>query len=360
MLRVWGGLHMRGLWGILFIACFGAAQSQAAGIGLVTGSDTGTYIQFGRDIAKVASSKGVDIIVKESEGSLANIRRMMSKENAGLGIVQSDVLGFLSSTVDISMRDISARIRLVFPFYNEEVHLFARKEIQTLDDLNGKRIVVGTKGSGNWLTANNILRLAGIIPGESLEMGPKPAVSAVLAGDADAMFYVAGKPVTVFSRIQDLLDNPDYAPLVGQVHFVSLDHPAILNEYVASEISSDDYAWLGERIKTAAVKAVLVGVDFSAKKNSYHRRRCSQLAKLGEAIREQFDQLQATGHPKWKEVDLDQKIGIWQRDTCSSPGATAARTPVKTTPVVTHTPPEDKPSDGQGKQKKILELLTRD
>ena len=360
MLRGWGGLRRRGLWVVLVAACLGAAQAQAAGIGLVTGSDTGTYIQFGRDIAKAARSQGVEIIVKESEGSLANIRRMMSKENAGLGIVQSDVLGFLSSTVDISTRDIASRIRLVFPFYNEEVHLFARKEIRTLNDLNGKRIVVGTKGSGNWLTANNILRLAGVVPGESLEMAPKPAVSAVLAGDADAMFYVAGKPVTVFSRVQELLDNPDYAPLVSQVHFVSLDHPAILNEYIVSEISPDDYAWLSERIKTAAVKAVLVAVDFSTKKNRYHRRRCAQLAKLGEAIREHFDQLQAMGHPKWKEVELDQKIGIWQRDTCSSPAATAMRAPAKTPPIVTQSAPKDKPSSLQGKRNKILELLTRE
>jgi hypothetical protein len=26
--------------------------------------------------------------------------------------------------------------------------------------------------------------------------------------------------------------------------------------------------------------------------------------------------LQHSGHPKWKEVDLNQDIGIWQRDAC--------------------------------------------
>jgi len=173
----------------------------------------------------------------------------------------------------------------------------------------------------------------------------------------------AGDPAPLLPDATALTDIPEDA-LSHSVDFCKeliIVDPAILNEYVASEISSDDYAWLGDRIKTAAVKAVLVGVDFSSKKNSYHRRRCAQLAKLGEAIREQFDQLQATGHPKWKEVDLDQQIGIWQRDTCSSPDVTAVQTPVKTTPpVATHTPPPDKPSDGQDKQKKILELLTRD
>lgn len=236
---------------------------------------------------------------------------------------------------------------------NEEVHLFARKDIKRISDLIGKRVVVGTKGSGNWLTANNILRLANITPGESLEMPPSTAVSAVLTGKADAMFYVAGKPVTVFTRIRGLLNNPDYAPLVKQVHFLPLDDGAILNEYVASDISSNDYSWLDGGIKTAAVKAVLVSFDFSSKRNAYFRKRCGELENLGIAIRDQFDHLKSTGHPKWKEVNLEQQIGIWQRDTCSSPNA------VQPAPVAAAKPDMKKP-DADQLMKAIENILTSD
>ena len=37
---------------------------------MVTGTATGTYIQFGQDIAKVAQSVGLEFLVKESEGSI--------------------------------------------------------------------------------------------------------------------------------------------------------------------------------------------------------------------------------------------------------------------------------------------------
>jgi TRAP-type uncharacterized transport system substrate-binding protein len=60
---------------------------------MVTGSKTGTYIQFGNDIAGVAKTVGLDILVKDSQGSIDNIKRINSKENATFGIVQSDVLG---------------------------------------------------------------------------------------------------------------------------------------------------------------------------------------------------------------------------------------------------------------------------
>ena len=328
-------------------------QARAEGIGIVTGSKTGTYIRFGRDIAKSAKKANLKLIVKESEGSLANIRRMVSKENAGLGIVQSDVLGFLNRSNDPEMRRIAHRLRLVFPFYNEEVHLFARTDIQRLSDLNGKRVVVGTKGSGNWLTANNILRLANIQPGESMELAPSSAVSAVLTGKADAMFYVAGKPVTVFTRIRGLQKNPKYAHLVKQVHFLPLDDANILNEYVPSSIESSDYSWVSGNTPTVAVKAVLVGFDFSSRRNAYYRTRCRQMATLGKAVRANFPTLLRSGHPKWKEVDLEQEIGIWQRDRCATPNA-------PTTMAKAESPSQPKNVDQEELMKAIEIILTSD
>jgi TRAP transporter TAXI family solute receptor len=298
--------------GLLFVP-----QLKAEGIGMVTGSKTGTYIKFGRDIAKMARKVGLDILVKKSEGSLDNIRLLVSRENAAFGIVQSDVLGFLSGDDDPATRRISGRLRLVFPFYNEEVHLFARREIRRFEDLDGKRVVVGTRGSGNWVTSTNLLRMLDVNPAERVELSPIDGASAVLAGDADAMFYVAGKPVQLFTNIRDMEKDPRYANLVREVHFVPLNHEKMLQEYVVAAIGSDDYEWLDETVPTVAVKAVLVSFDFSSKRNLYYRKRCEQLSKLGRVIRDNFAELQQTGHRKWKEVDLDEKIGIWRRDSCS-------------------------------------------
>ena len=49
---------------------------------MVTGSQTGTYIKFGNDIAGVAKTVGLEILVKDSQGSIDNIKRINSKENA--------------------------------------------------------------------------------------------------------------------------------------------------------------------------------------------------------------------------------------------------------------------------------------
>jgi len=314
----------------------------AESIGMVTGSNTGTYIRFRRDIAKVAQSVGLDILVKESEGSIDNIHRLVSAENAALGIVQSDVLGFLSRSTDAQVRRIAGRLRLIFPFYNEEVHLFARTGIQRFEDLSGRRIVVDTQGSGNWLTSNNLLRMMDINPAERMEPPPAEGVSAVLTGQAEAMLYVVGKLAKLFAAVHELQKDPRYAPLTKDIHFVPLTHAAMLQEYVASTIGPKDYAWLHETMSTVAVKAVLISFDFSSRKNAYFQKRCEALGKLGSVLQENFADLQRLGHPKWREVDLDQEIGVWERDTCSR---------------VVHRTPQQAPQSADDLLKAITDIL---
>jgi TRAP-type uncharacterized transport system substrate-binding protein len=45
-------------------------QAKADSIGMVTGSTTGTYFQFGHDIAKLPLTAGLEIRVKELEESI--------------------------------------------------------------------------------------------------------------------------------------------------------------------------------------------------------------------------------------------------------------------------------------------------
>jgi TRAP-type uncharacterized transport system substrate-binding protein len=128
------------LFGFMASSGFTAGMSP---MGMVTGSASGTYIQFGKQIAQVAQNEGIEIIVKTSGGSLDNIQRIRSKENAAMGIVQSDVLGFiLKRSEDPQLHQFVKHLRLIFPFYNEEVHLYANKEIKSITDLQGKRHII--------------------------------------------------------------------------------------------------------------------------------------------------------------------------------------------------------------------------
>ena len=296
----------------------GMAEDKRA-MGMVTGSESGTYIQFGKQIAEIAAKEGLDIIVKTSGGSLDNVLRIRSTENAALGIVQSDVLGFIQKkSDDPELRQFVRHLRLIYPFYNEEVHLYANKEIADIEDLQGKRVAIGTENSGNFVTSMNLFHIMQIEPLEYVTgLDPMDAAAAVISGEVDAMIYVAGKPVSLFTELEKIQSNPDLAPYFQNTHFVPLNQEAILKEYVASDISTSDYAWFDGQIPTVAVKAVLIGYDFSKGKTAYYQMRCKQLGTLSQAIRNHIETLKQNGHPKWAEVDLDQEIGIWTLDTCS-------------------------------------------
>lgn len=305
---------------VLF-ACMASLSSAEnySPMGMVTGSPSGTYIQFGKQIAAIAQSEGIEILVKPSGGSLDNIQRIRSKENAALGIVQSDVLGFIKKkSDDPELKQFVKHLRLIFPFYNEEIHLYASKKIQHINDLHGKRVSIGTQNSGNFVTSINLFYLMDIEPGELItDLKPMDAAASVISGEIDAMIYVAGKPVSLFSDLEKVKADPNLAPYFANTHFVPLDQEELRQEYVTSSIGTADYPWFDQQIPTVAVKAVLIGYDFSKGKTPYYSMRCDQLGKLSHALRRNLDQLKTSGHEKWKEVDLDQEIGIWTTDKCS-------------------------------------------
>ncbi len=286
-------------------------------LGIVTGPKTGTYYAFGKDIAQAAGKAGIDIDVKQSEGSIDNIKRINSSENAALGIVQSDVLGFLSRSKSPESMRMASNLRMVFPFYNEEIHVLARKDIKTFADLQGRKVAIGEDGSGNMLTAINLFSIMNITPSESKKIPPAQGVVAVLKGEVDAAIFVGGKPVRLFKNLEDLTlpENQKYAAMLEQVHFIPLDNPKVLEEYRPAELTKADYNFVTENVPTIAVQAVMVSYDFS----QGNKKRCEKLMALTKLLRKDLPDLKEKGHPKWKEVNLDADAGVWKKDTCAWP-----------------------------------------
>ena len=55
------------------------------------------------------------------------------------------------------------------------------------------------------------------------------------------MFYVAGKPVSLFTKVGNLITKPEFAAMLSNVHFVPLNDPALLREYQPAKIGQTDY-----------------------------------------------------------------------------------------------------------------------
>ena len=126
-----------------------------AELGLITGGERGTYYQFGLDIQRLLkqpTTPTVALSVYPSKGSVENIYAVYQRPATQMGIVQSDVLAFVFRIQsDPVLRRIARKVKLVFPLYNEEIHILGRKGIVDFDDLADRRVAIGREGSGTYL-----------------------------------------------------------------------------------------------------------------------------------------------------------------------------------------------------------------
>ncbi|MDM8553872.1 TAXI family TRAP transporter solute-binding subunit [Desulfococcaceae bacterium HSG7] len=269
-------------------------------IGISTGNIMGTYYRIGQDIKSLAFMHGLTVNVYPSAGAIENIDAVYRKKSIQFGIVQSDLLAYLKSSTNADRKRISNKIKIVFPLYNEEVHLLANKHIQNFSDLDGKKIAMGFAGSGTYLTSTLIFSLSGIRPAVIFETGGKEAVKDLLEGNIDAMLYVSGYPVKLFEKIKS-----------DRIHLISIKNKEITENFAPSIIPPSTYSWQKESVFTVAVKSVLITYDY--KKTG---ATCNMIKKVTKIISNNLSRLKQVGHLKWNEVDLNASLHGWEKTKC--------------------------------------------
>ncbi len=284
---------------VLAAACPGATGPIE--MGLVTGGERGTYFQFGLDLQKLLKPNGINLAVSASKGSVENIYAVYQRPATQLGIVQSDVLAFVARVqTDPLLKRIAKKTRMVFPLYNEEVHILGRRGITDFDDLADRRVAIGREGSGTYLTARILFRLAEVTPRESVLIDTEEALAELKAGRIDAMFYVAGYPVKLLSEQVKASDELVLVPIFNKT---------VLEFYEKVEVPAGTYPWQSTALTTAAIKAVLISFDF-------RRGDCESVGRFAKLVAANMDWLVKNGHPKWKSVDLDYPLRGWEQYDC--------------------------------------------
>jgi TRAP transporter TAXI family solute receptor len=281
----------------------GLLEAAPVELGVITGGERGTYYQFGLDIQKLLKQAvpTMALNVYPSKGSVENIYAVYQRPATQMGIVQSDVLAFVFRIQsDPVLRRIARKIKLVFPLYNEEIHILGRKGITDFDDLADRRVAIGREGSGTYLTARILLKMADIAPRETVLIDTDEALAELKAGRIDAMFYVAGYPVKLFTEKVAESDGLALVPVLNKT---------VLEFYEKSDIPARTYGWQPTPVQTAAIKAVLVSFDF-------RRADCEYVGRLAQTVSKNMDWLITNGHPKWQSVDLEYPLRGWEQYDC--------------------------------------------
>ena len=286
---------------IIFLMGAISASYSATNLAIMTGGAKGTYYQFGLNLKEFAKPIGFNLKVNNSTGSIENLYAVYKRPQTQMGIVQSDVLAFVAKVqTDPVLKRIAKKTKMIFPLYNEEIHLLGHRDLTDFDDLANKRVAIGKEGSGTYLTARLLFEVSEIRPREMIPIGTSDALSQLKSGAIDAMFYVAGYPVKLFADDVSMDDSLALIPILNK---------SIIEFYPQAKIPPNTYRWQQEAINTVAVKAVLVSFNF-------RRANCEFVGEFSKAIYENLDWLIENGHSKWKSVDLDFPLKGWDQYDC--------------------------------------------
>ena len=287
--------------GIVLFAMAGQVALAAESLGLITGGDKGTYYQFGLNLQTLVKPQAIDLTVYPSRGSVENVYAVYQRPGVQMGIVQADVLAFVSRIqTDPVLKRIAGKTKMVFPLYNEEIHLLGRRDIASFDDLADKRVAIGREGSGTYLTSRLLFKTSEVVPKEMVPIDTDEALAELKAGRIDAMFYVAGFPVRLLTEKVTADDGLALIPITNK---------SIAEFYPVVEIPAGTYTWQATPITTVAVKAVLVSFDF-------RQRDCEVIGRFALAMSDGLEWLKKNGHPKWKAVDLNFPLKGWDQYDC--------------------------------------------
>ncbi len=251
---------------LLSAACLtvgGATAQETALVRMATGSLTGAYFPVGvalcRLVNQTRSSHGIRCSAIPSQGSVENIQ-LLRNGGAELAIIQSDV----QNDAVTGSPGIAAlpELRALMSLHPEPLTIVTRPGtgIETLEDLQGQRIGIGTPGSGHRILWDRVMEAAGWTPdsfADTVELDPVDQVAALCGDRVDAFVISVGHPALTVQE----------ATLTCDGVLVEVSGPAVdallagRDFYFSAEIPGGLYRGNPDPIPTFGVGATLVTTD---------------------------------------------------------------------------------------------------
>lgn len=223
-----------------------------------TGGTAGTYYSYGGVLAQYMKNyAGIKVTAVSTGASKVNLQSIQDGDFQ-LGFTQSDVMtyaweGTRSFETDGGTQDF----RVLGSLYPETVQLMTMNDdIQSVDDLKGKRVSIGEGGSGVYFNAMDVLNAAGITMDDIKPQYQsfEDSKEALKDGKIDAAFIVAAAPTTAITELAT----------TNGMHLINIDGELCENlleqcpYYQVQEIPANTYPKQKEVVRTVAVKATLV------------------------------------------------------------------------------------------------------
>ncbi|NJO38557.1 MAG: hypothetical protein HC871_14320 [Rhizobiales bacterium] len=264
-------------------------------VGIMAGSMSGTDMSLANDLG-LAFSDGYDlrVIAMVGLGSVKDVEDLLYLRGTDMAIVQQDVLDFMVAN-DV-YPDIKRHLSMITTLSVDQFHVLASKDIQSIDQLAGKKVNYGPTDGGTFMTSSVVFDALDIDV-EVTTFPHKIALEKLRSGEIAAMMRASGKPVSIIEEVQP--GEP--------FHLLAVPQEPIASIYSPTTLTSEDYPALiepGQTVSTVAVANALIGYNWPR-----DQQRGQALARFTERFFGEFDKLlDSAYHESWAEIDLTREV----------------------------------------------------
>jgi TRAP-type uncharacterized transport system substrate-binding protein len=235
-----------------------------------------------------------------SYGAASNLDDLLYLRGVDAAVTQSDVFEYFRT--ERKTPNLERRVQYIIRLPISELHILARNDVQSLEDLRGKKVNFGPAGTGASLTGTIVFQRLGINVDQVMIDQPT-ALQKLQSGQVDAIARVIPKPIDFFGKI----------PATAGLHLVNIPFTKTFEDlYTLGEFTKQDYPNLlqgQDRIDTIAVPAVLAVFNWPKNTDRYTR-----VSRFIEYLFSRWDTLQHPPyHPKWRDVNLAATVPGWTR-----------------------------------------------
>ena len=254
------------------ITAEGLMETKGGFMSVATGGTGGTYYPLGGALSNILNNAGVNYTATaQATGASKENVELVTREDAEIAFIQNDVAYHAVNGTDTFEGEKKPSLRGLCCLYPEIVQIVASDDsgIKTIDDLKGKRVAVGSPGSGVEVNVKQILDIHGITYddlGKVDYLSFAEAADQIKSGQIDATFLTAAIPS---SAITELATTHD-------VHLVPIAEDkaeALIAKYpfyVNLHITPSEYKGQDEEISVVAVQSMLAVDERMADEDAYN------------------------------------------------------------------------------------------
>jgi uncharacterized protein len=268
---------------------------------VLSGNRDGDSLGIVYDLSEVLDNGDtLRVLPVVGKGSAQNIKDVLVLSGIDMGITHSNLLNHFAKTGELG--DLKNRITYIAKLFNEEMHVIAGKNVNSLSDLNGQSVNFGETGSGTQATSELVFQALGIKVNE-VNMGQADAIKAIADGRIAATILITGRP----SSFVKTLSRSDGLKLIP----IPFSDP-LVNDYYPATLSHADYPNLigeNEHVDTIANCAVLIAFNWAKGSSRYLK-----VARFVDAFFNHFDDFRKPPRkPKWMDVNFAATLEGWHR-----------------------------------------------